>query len=440
MEEKKAVILGEAPIGTLIWKMSIPSIIGLLSYNLYNIVDTIYISRGIGSYAAGGLAITFPLFILLSAVSNTAGAGAASIISRALGKNDIRKASQAAANTFVLFWSVALLITLLGLLFLEPMLYGMGVTHHLMPYAKNYSRIILLGAVTSTGFSSLIRAEGSSKFAMYQWVVPITANIILDPIFIFTLHMGIQGAAIATVISQSISLFMCLYYYFFSRKTQLDIRWSDFIPNIKIISELLGIGLPSFVQLASRSFSIIIINQVLGRYGSDLTISTYGIVSKITMFLVIPQQGILQGIQPMIGYNFGAGKKLRVRETLKQSSVIAACYGVFVSLSLFVLSAPFLYLFSSDPEIIHMGSGILRITCLGTAFSGIQMIQTAYFQAIGKSRISLWLSLCNGILCLIPLVLLFSWLFGLNGVWYSFPISAIIALGISGFIMRSNYG
>lgn len=440
MEEKKVAMLGEAPIGKLIWEMSIPSIIGILSYNLYNIVDTIYISRGIGAYAAGGLAITFPLFILLSAVSSTVGAGAASIISRALGKNDIRKASRVAANTFALFWTVALLITVFGLIFLEQMLYGMGVTDNLMPYAKDYTRIILLGAVTSTGFSNLIRAEGSSKYAMFQWVLPISVNIILDPIFIFAFDMGIKGAAMATVASQSISVFMCLYYFFFSGKTQLEIRWKDFIPNIKILEEIMGIGLPSFIQMASRSLTIIVVNQVLRHYGGDLAISTYGIVSKITMFLIIPLQGVLQGVQPMIGYNYGAGNKNRVSETLKQSSVIAAGYGVFVSLSLFVLSDQFMYLFSADAEIIRMGSGILKITCLGTAFSGIQMIQTAYFQAVGKSRISFVLSLCNSILCLIPLMILFSTLFGLNGVWYSFPVSAIIALGISSACIISRNG
>ena len=239
--------------------MSIPSIIGILSYNLYNVVDTIYISRGIGAYAAGGLAITFPLFILLAAISSTLGSGAASIISRALGKMEMGKANRVAANTFAIFWTVAILITIFGLIYVEELLYAMGVTENLMPYAREYTRIILLGAVTSTGFSSLIRAEGSSKYAMYQWVIPVSANIILDPIFIFVFHLGLQGAAIATVISQCISVVMSVYYFFFSGKSHLNIKLRHFLPDLKIIGEILIIGLPSFIQMASYSLTIVII-------------------------------------------------------------------------------------------------------------------------------------------------------------------------------------
>lgn len=433
MDEKKYAILGEAPIGKLIWKMSIPAIIGILSYNLYNIVDTIYISRGIGAYAAGGIAITFPLFILLSAISTTLGAGAASIISRSLGKNDIKKASRVAANTFTVFWSVAILITIFGLIYMEELLYAMGVTVKLMPYAKEYTRIILIGAMTSTGFSNIIRAEGSSRYAMYQWVIPVTANIILDPIFIFALRFGIQGAAIATVISQCISVVMSVYYFFLSGKSHLKFKLRHFILDFKIIGEIIMIGLPSFIQLASHSLTIVIINNVLRKYGGDLAISTYGIASKISVFLMIPLQGIIQGIQPIIGYNYGSNVRIRVNETLSRSSVIAVGYGILISLTLFLLSEQLIFIFSSDAEIIHLGSNILRITCLGTAFSGVHMIQAAYFQAVGKSRISLVLSLSNYILCFVPALMLLSGLFGLNGVWFSFPLSSIIALGISSF-------
>lgn len=431
MDQKKYTSLGEGVIGKLILKMSIPSIIGILSYNVYNIVDTIYISRGIGVFAAGGLAITFPLFIFLSAISSTLGSGAASIISRALGKQDMEKANQVAANTFVLFWVVALLITIFGTFFMDALLYGMGVTDNLMPYAKDYIRIILLGAVTSTGFSSLIRAEGNSKYAMYLWVIPVFVNIVLDPIFIFGLKLGIKGAAIATVISQCVSVSMSLYYFFFSGKSQLRIRGRHFVPNIKNIREIIVIGLPSFLQLASYSMTITIINNVLRRYGGDLTISSFGIVSKISTFLIIPLQGIVQGVQPIIGYNYGANKKTRVGETLKISTILAGCYGILISMSLLILSDEIMVVFSSDKAVIDMGSYILKLTNIGVSFSGIHMIQVAFFQSIGKIKVSLFLSLCNYILCFVPDILILSRFYGLDGVWYSFPISAILALIVS---------
>jgi putative MATE family efflux protein len=435
MDNKKSLLLGEMPVGKLIWKMSMPSMIGILSYNLYNIVDTIYISRGISAYAAGGLAITFPLFILLSAVSNTVGAGAASVVSRALGRKDMETAGRAAANSFGFFWAVALLITVFGLIFLEELLYAMGVTEGLMPYAKGYTRIILLGAATSTGFSSLMRAEGNSKYAMYQWVIPVTVNILLDPVFIFVFHMGVEGAAISTVASQCISVFMSLYFFFLSGKSHLNIKLRHFLPDFKVLGEVISIGFPSFAQLAGNSLTIIIINNVLRHYGGDLTISTYGIVSKITAFLLIPLQGIIQGIQPIIGYNYGAGEKQRVREALGKSSVAAACYGILVSGALFVISGELMYLFNSDTQIIRTGGNILRITCLGTAFTGVYMIQTAFFQSIGKPGISLILSLCRYILFFIPVMMLLASFCGLDGVWLSFPISAIIALGASSACM-----
>ena len=431
MNEKRSLMMESTPIGKLIWKLSIPSMIGILTYNLYHIVDTIFVSRGVGMYAAGGLAISFPLYIFLTAITSTMGAGAASIISRALGKKDVDKASKVAANTFVVFWTIALIVTVAGIVYLEDLLYMMGVTEKLLPYARDYTKIILIGAITSTGFSSLIRAEGSSKYAMFQWIIPIIANLILDPIFIFTLQLGIKGAAIATVLSQCLSAGIFLHYFFFSKKTQLQFKIQHFLPDAKIVIEILTIGIPSFIQIASQSMTIIIVNNVLREYGQDLDISSYGFVNKVMVFLLLPFHGIVQGIQPIIGYNYGAQIKVRVRETLRTASIMAGIYGVGISLLVFFLSEFFIYPFTSDLEIIQMGREILKIICLGIVFSGVHMMQTAYFQAIGKVKISFVLSFCNYILCFVPSVFLLSALFGLNGVWYSFPLSSIIALGIS---------
>lgn len=439
MEKRYRSELEETPIGRLIWLQSVPATIGILSYNLYHIINTIYISRGLGAFAAGGLAITLPIFLFLSALSNTMGAGAASIISRALGNKEVEKANKVAANTFVVFWCLALLTTILGLLFLEEMLYAMGVTDSLLPYAKEYSKIILLGAITSTGFSSLIRAEGSSRYAMYQWTIPVVINMLLDPVLIFVFRLGIQGAAIATVLSQCLSVAMFFYYFFFSGRSSLKLKPCHFIPDWRIIGEILMIGMPSFIQLASQSLTIAIINNVLRKWGGDLNISTYGITNRIMMFMMIPLQGIVQGIQPIIGYNYGAGIKSRVEKTLKAASRVAACYGFVITVLVILFPALCLYPFTSDTEIISIGSGILQITCLGLAFSGVHMMQLAYFQAIGKKEISLVLSLCNYILCFVPVLLVLSQLLGVKGVWLSFPVSGIIALSISsGCVVRQK--
>ncbi|WP_051685384.1 MATE family efflux transporter [Clostridium sp. KNHs205] len=431
MENKYQSLLGEASVSKLIWKMSIPSIIGVMAYNIYNIIDTIYVAKGVGTNAAGGLAVSFPLFLFLSAVTTTLGSGAASVMSRAFGEKDYEKANKTAANTIGLFYFIAILVTIFGLIFLNQLLYAMGVMDSLLPYAKSYTRIILIGAVTSTAFSSLIRAEGSSKYAMYVWVIPMLTNIILDPVFIFGFQMGVSGAAVATVIAQCVSVVMSIYYFFLSGKSSLKIKLRHFIPNGKILQEIVFIGMPSFVQMFGYSISIIIINQILKKYGGDLSISTYGIVSKINTFLIIPMNGILQGIQPIIGYNYGAQKKQRVWETIKRASFITGIYGAVISLSLIVLAEPIMYIFTSDPAVIRMGSYILKIINIGILFSGIQSIQSTYFQAVGKKLASLILSLCNYILCFIPVTLIMSGIYELNGVWYSFPISTIMSLFIS---------
>ena len=437
--EEKRRMMEETSMGRLLWKMSGPSVIGIMAYNLYNVFDTVFVSRGAGTDAVGGVAVSFPLFILLSAVSSTLGSGAASVISRALGEGDREKAAKAGANTFALFYAAALLITVFGLLWLDELLHFMGVTETLMPYARTYTRIILLGAVTSTGFSSLIRAEGSSRYAMYIWVIPMGANILLDCILIFGFRMGVVGAAVGTVAGQGISMAMSIYYFYISGKSVLHIRLRHFIPETAIIGEVAGIGIPSFLQLSGQSVALIIVNQFLRKYGGDLAISSYGIANRIIVFFLFPIQGIAQGLQPVIGYNKGADKPDRVRKALYTASVMAGVYGIAAYLLTVLLSDIFMRLFTSEPAVIQTGSHILVIVNAALLFTGIQNMQTTYFQAAGKKIMSLILALCGQLLCFVPVVFGLSRLYGLEGVWYAFPVSAAAALIISGVLSKNSF-
>lgn len=363
--------MGRAPIGKLIWEMSIPSIIGVMAYNIYNLFDTIFISQGAGMDALGGVAVSFPLFLFLSAISSTLGGGAASVMSRAFGEHNQERAAKAAGNTMGLFYLTAVLITVLGLLLLEPLLYAMGVTDTLLPYAKRYTGIILLGAVTSTGFSNLIRAEGNSRYAMYIWVIPMSANIVLDVLFIFGFGFGETGAALGTVLAQSISMGMSIYYFFLSGKSILNLSPRHFIPDWSVLREVILIGIPSFLQLSGYSISILVVNVFLKIYGGDLNISTYGIVSKVNTLLLFPVTGLAQGIQPIIGYNHGAGEKARVKETVGRASCIAAGYGAVAYLLVLLCAKIILRLFTPEAAVIEMGSEILKIakTHLATAIA-----------------------------------------------------------------------
>lgn len=435
-DEEKRRMMEETPVGRLLWMMSGPSVAGIMAYNLYNVFDTVFVSRGAGTDALGGVAVSFPLFILLSAVSSTLGSGAASVISRALGEGDCEKAAKAAANTFDLFYAAALLITVFGNLWLEELLHLMGVTDTLMPYARAYTRIILFGAVTSTGFSSLIRAEGNSRYAMYIWIIPMGANILLDGILIFVFQLGVIGAAVGTVAGQAVSMAMSIYYFYISGKSVLHIRLRHFIPEADIIGEVAGIGIPSFLQLSGQSAALIIVNQFLGKYGGDLAISSYGIANRIVVFFLFPIQGLAQGLQPVVGYNKGAGKPARVRKALYTASVMSAVYGIAAYLLTVLLSDTFMRLFTSDPAVIEMGSHILVVVNAALFFTGIQNMQTAYFQAAGKKIMSLILALCGQLLCFVPAVFALSRIYGLEGIWYAFPVSAAAALAISGILTK----
>lgn len=433
MTEKE---LGTLPVRSLICKMSLPAVVGVLAYNLYNAADTIFIAKGVGTDAAGGLAVSFPLFIFLSALTSTLGSGASSVISRALGSKDYETCARCVGNTFGIFFGAAILITVFGLIFLEPLLYVMGVTDTLFPYAKTYTGIILLGAVTCTGFSNLIRAEGSSRYAMYIWIIPISLNLLLDPILIFVFDLGIAGAAIGTVSAQCVSMGMSIYYFFLKKNRSYRICLRHFLPDGNIIGEIIGIGIPSFIQMCGYSISVIAVNLLLRQEAWDSAIGTFGIVNKLQAFLILGVTGMVQGISPIIGYNFGQNNGRRIKETMTRAYRILIVYGIVVCLLLFVADKPLLRLFSSDPEVISLGGRIVRIFGSGIICSGIWSVQSAFFQAVGKKGAALFLSLCNYIICFLPVLFLFWLRLGADGIWYAFPVSNFLSMAVSAICLK----
>ena len=419
--------LGTAPVGRLILEMSVPSVIGVMAYSIYNLFDTVFLSQGAGMEAVGGAAVSFPLFLFLSAVSSTLGSGAASVMSRAFGRGDMEQAAKTAGNTFAVFYGTAVLVTVFGLLFLDPVLYAMGVTDDLLPYARDYTRIILAGAVTSTGFSSLIRAEGNSRYAMNIWVIPLSANVVFDCLFIFAFRMGVTGAALGTVLGQCISMGMSIWYFFLSGKSCLNLKLRHFIPDFPVIKEILLTGLPSFVQTCGTGLSTVIVNWFLRKYGGSLSIGTYGIAGRVMTFVQVPVMGLAQGIQPVIGYNRGAGKRERVRETMKKSLRGAAVYGGAVYLLTALFPETVLGIFTGDEEVLKLGSRILRIAGLGLAFSAVVWIRATYFQAVGRKRAALLAGLLGPVIFFAPTAFVLGGMFGLDGIWYAFPVSAAAA-------------
>ncbi|MCK4260402.1 MAG: MATE family efflux transporter [Halanaerobiales bacterium] len=403
--------------------------IGMMVNALYNLVDTIFIGQGAGTMAIAGIAIAFPIQMLIMAIAQTVGIGSASIISRNLGAGDQRKAEETAGTSFTTVVFLSILFTIFGSIFLNPMLRLFGATDTILPYASQYMSIILLGSVFfsfAMSSNSLVRSEGNAKVAMFSMIIGTGLNIILDPIFIFGFNMGIRGAAIATVLSQIVS-FIYLLAYFLSGKSMLKIRKKDLIPNFSLVIETFTIGGATFARTIAGSIVSIVINKSIIYYGTDLHIAILGVGNRVLMFMLMPLFGIVQGLQPIVGFNYGAKNMKRVKESLKLATIGATAMSTFSYVLLMLLTKPIFRLFTKDQSLILEGVPILRILVLVLPVIGFQIIAASLFQAIGKAVPALILTMSRQILFLIPAVLILPRFIGLDGVWYAFPLSDVLA-------------
>ncbi|XXX76656.1 MATE family efflux transporter [Sorangium sp. So ce134] len=429
--------LGTEKIGKLLLEMSSQTTLALLVYAIYSITDTYFLSVGINSLAAAGASIIAPVQIGLGAVATTVGAGGASVVSRALGEQDLEKASRTVASTFLIFWTAAIAITVLGSVCIEPIVYLLGATDSIAPYAIEYGRIIFLGAITSTGYSAIIRADGSARYSTAMWVIPVSANVVLCWIFIIVLQMGVSGAALATVSGQSISAGMSVYFFFFKKNRSYHIKPSYLKPDWPIIAEVLAIGLPSLIKNFSVGVIAIATNHLLRLSGGDSALSVFAIVSRLYSGLMAPQTGIVYGMQPLLGYNFGQKKFERVRETIRLSLGAAVVYGSLVCGVCLLAPAVLIALLSKESAIIAEGQTALRLLALSYPLTGVTMVTAAAFQSIGRAKEALLLTLGGIILVKLPVLLLASRLFSLNGIWAAEASSELILCIVSIIMLKS---
>ncbi len=430
--------LAEAPIKKLLWKLSAPAMVGMFVAALYNITDTIFIGRAVGILGIAGIAIVFPVHMLIMAIEQTIGIGGASFISRKLGERKKEETEFALGNIVSLIIISSITMTVLGLIFIKPLLIIFGATDNILPLAVEYANIIILGIIFfSFGMvgNNLIRAEGNAKVAMIAMLVGAVLNIILDPIFIFGFDMGMTGAALATVLSQIVT---CMYvmYYFFSGKSILKFYWKNLKLKFYIVKEITVVGISSFVRMGSSSIMAIVLNNTLAIYGGDIAIGVFGIINRLLTFIFLPLIGIVQGMQPIIGYNFGARAMGRVRETVKLSIKFTtySAFGAFAVLEIF--SRPLLQVFTNDLEAIKMGVPAMRIVAIAFATIGFQVVSAGLYQAMGRAKESLFLSSLRQVILLIPLVIILPHFWGLLGVWIAFPIADGLAGAITWWMYR----
>ena len=429
-------------ISKLLINLSLPATVGMIVNALYNIVDTIFIGRGIGYLAIGGLAVAFPIQMVIMAIAQMIGIGAASSISRNLGAKNVEKADHVAGNSFLLVFAFGILICVTGLAFMEPMLRAFGATDVLIGYAKEYLQVILIGSIYfpfAVSTNNLIRAEGNAKVAMFSMLIGTILNIILDYIFIFPLNMGIRGAALATILSQ-LSTVIYILFYIYGGQSTLKVKLQHLRPDWNIIHEIIVVGFPSFARQVAGSIIAIILNNSLVFYGGELALSVYGVVNRVIMFLFMPLFGIVQGMQPIVGYNYGAKKFERVKETVRLSIIATTIFATISTLFGELFPGHIMRLFNDDPELIKNGIYALRLVIAMVPIIGVQIIGAALYQSLGKAVPALLLTLSRQVLFFIPLVLILPRIYGLGlmGIWISFPLADILSTGITVVLIKKE--
>ena len=426
---KTPTALGTENIGKLLMQYAVPAIIAMTASSLYNIVDSIFIGHGVGAMALSGLALTFPLMNLAAAFGSLVGVGASTLISVKLIMErfdgiDLDSARRVAGNGFY---------------------YLMGDIARLheavLAYARDFMQIILLGNVVThmyLGLNAVLRASGHPKEAMYATIATVVVNVILAPIFIFVFGWGIRGAATATVLAQTVSLVWQLRL-FSNPNELLHFRKGIYRLRRNIVIGSLAIGLSPFLMNIAACFIVILINQGLKKYGGDLAIGAFGIANRLSFIIVMIVMGLNQGMQPIAGYNFGAQLYDRVTQVLKKTII----YATVVTTVGFVVCMFFPHLvvsiFTTDAELVEISAYGLRIVVMFFPIIGFQMVTSNFFQSIGMAGKAIFLSLTRQLLILIPCLLILPRFFGADGVWYSMPVSDLLASVIAAFMLVSQF-
>ena len=439
-------ILGTDPIGKLLLKYSLPAIVASLATSLYNIVDSIFIGRGVGPMAISGLAITFPLMNLVIGFCTLIAVGGATISSIFLGQKNIARATDVVNNVMILCVIHSFVFGGLTLLFLDPILYFFGATEDTIPYAREFMRVILYGTPISyifIGLNNLMRATGYPEKAMVSALLSVGVNVELAPIFIFVFDWGIAGAATATICGQFVA-FIWVFSHFLSKKSYVHFEPRDRYLSPQILKRIYSIGLSPFLMNCCACLVVVFLNKALLHSAGDMgniAVGSYGIINRTTMFFVMIVFGVTQGMQPILGFNFGAGRWDRVKQTLSKGiwigALITAIGCAMTELFPDVISS----MFTTDDNMINIARHGFRIYFICYPVVGAQIVIQNYFQSIGKPKLSIFLSLTRQLIFLLPLLWILPDYFGVEGVWASMAGSDMLAfiLAIATLVVTTKH-
>ena len=432
-------ILGTESIPKLLLKYSVPAIIGMMVNALYNVVDRIFIGNipGVGPMAITGLGVTMPIMTIIIAFGMLVGIGAVTNTSLKLGEGKREEAEEIIGNAITLALIIGLILTIIGAAFLNKILTMFGASEGTLQYAKDYMSVILIGTIFSIMammFNNLIRGDGNPKLSAIIMAVGCFTNIVLDAVFIFVFNMGIQGAALATIISQGITAIWGFLYYS-KGKSNVKFKKVNLRLNKKMVLEIFAIGGSPFAMQLATSLVQVTINHSLKSYGGDLAIGAMATISSINMIFVMPAYGFVQGMQPIVGFNYGAKKYDRAKKTLIITLVASTV--VFILGALFVQIAPQILvgMFNKDAQLMSITVNGLRKYLFALPIIGVSIVGTNYIQSTGNAKMAMLLSLLRQVIVLIPMVLILPKFFDLNGVWFAQPTADIISSVITGIVL-----
>ena len=429
---KSESALASAPVGRLMLKLAVPSVAAQFINLLYNIVDRIYIGHipDIGSTALTGLGVTFPIITLISAFAAFAGQGGAPLASIRMGAGDHEGAEKILGNSVTLLLAFSAVLTAVFLAIQRPVLMAFGASEATIGYAMDYISIYLLGTVfvqLALGLNTFITAQGRAMVAMCSVVIGAVMNIVLDPVFIFVFDMGVQGAAIATVLSQAVSA-LWVVGYLCSRRSGLRIRAANLRPRRKVIRQVAGLGMAPFIMQSTESLVTVVLNSGLQRYGGDLYVGTLTIIQSVMQMVTMPVQGITQGVQPIMSFNYGAGDYRRVRRTFQLLLRVTLTATTSAFLIVLLFPGALAMLFNDDRELVELVGRVMPIFFGGIWAFGAQMACQSAFMALGQARTSLFLALLRKVILLVPLALLLPRLMGgVMGIYIAEPIADVLA-------------
>lgn len=431
MQNNHTASLGEDSISRLLIRLSLPATLGMFVNASYNVIDTIFVGR-LGPDAIAALSVSFPIQMLLGALAIGTGVGAGSLISRALGAGQRDEAAKAAGQVIMLSFIFGLAATVIGLLYLRPLLTLFGATPEILDLTVSYMAVIANGAVLLfliMMLNHVIRAEGNAMLPMIVMISSAVINIILDPVFIFVLGMGVRGAAVATVISKVAGVAMLLHYFLVG-KSGLQVKPTHLKPDFSSIVNIYRVGLPMLLIQLGSNIALILANRILGAFGF-IPIAVMGLIMRLQMFAFMPAVGIAQGLLPIIGFNFGAGKRGRIREAMLKGYGAGTLFTTVSGVAFFLFPAFFFGIFSKDPELLATGEFAVRVMVSMYPLLGIQTISIVFFQAIGKGIPSLWLALLRQFVLFIVFMVLLRHYFGLTGIWFAVPLADLLSFAVT---------